>query len=151
MTVFRLDVTLKDAYTRLSRKTYYTEDISAADVGAEYLIADTSATALLVDLAAISEAEVLRYTLGREVAYTDSVVAEANVDEGLTMTVEKVDGFYGTLKVPAPVNSIFNADGSLDVIDALPVAYIANFAVGGGFTFSDGENLVALVKGKLDR
>lgn len=151
LTVFQVTFTLQDAYGRKTRKRYETEDISGADIGAEFLLAHTAAGDLFTDLSNLTEAEVLYYTVGTEVTATDSVVAEANIDEGLTMTVTKPDNKRGTLKVPAPINAVFNADGTVDLTDAAITAYIANFQSGGDFTFSDGEKVDVLVSGKLDK
>lgn len=150
MTVFTLDVTLEDAYGRKTRKHYETEDISGADVGAEYLIAQGFATTLLAALGNLSEAQILYYNLGREVTYAGTLDSGANKDEGITLLARKLDNKIGDLKVPAPVNSVLNPDGTVNILDGLITAYANHFIVGGGFTFSDGENMAELVKGRLD-
>jgi hypothetical protein len=150
MTVFTLDVTLADAYGRKTRKHYETEDISGADLGAEYLAAQAFATTLMAALANLSEAEILYYNLGSETTFTDTADAGANKDEGITVQAKKLDNKLASLKVPAPVNSVIDPDGTVDLTDALVTAYFNHFLVGGGFTCSDGENIVSLVSGRLD-
>ena len=150
MTIFTLAVTLEDDYGRISRKRYETEDISGIDVGAEYLVAQGFATTLLTALGNLSEMDILYYNLGREVTYTDTVVAGANKDVGLTALGRKTDNKLTVIKVPAPVDTVFNPDGTLDITDALVTAYTNHFIATGGFTISDGENIVALVRGRLD-
>lgn len=150
MTVFTLDVTLEDAYGRKTRKRFETEDISGADIGAEYLTAQGFATTLLAALANLSEARVLYYNLGSEVTYTDTVDTGANKDEGITFVARKADNKRDNLKVPAPVNSVINSDGSVDLTDALVTAYTAHFFASGGFTFSDGESVTEVISGRLD-
>lgn len=151
MTVFTLNVTLQDAYGRTTRKLYKTEDIVGVDVGAEYLTAQGFATTLLTALSNLSEAEILYYNLGREVTYSDTADPGANVDEGMTALARKTNNKLVVLKVPAPVNAVFNPDGTLDVLDAVVTAYTNHFIATGGFTISDGENIVALVSGRLDK
>lgn len=151
MTVFLLHVTMVDDYGRTTRKQFETEDISDIDLGDEYLAANVFAGTLLTALMALSEAQVLYYTLGREVTSGDTVVVGANVDEGLTAIARKLDNKLTVLKVPAPVNAVFNPDGTLDILDALVTAYTDHFKVGGGFTTSDGENITDLVRGRLDK
>ncbi len=151
MTVFNVTMVLQDAYGRKTRKLFETEDISAADVGAEFLLARTAAAGLATDLAALTEAELLWYHIGEEVTYTDTADSGANVDEGLTMVVDKPDSKRGNLKVPAPINAVFNADGTLDLTHSAVTAYVTNFQSGGDFTFSDGEKVVNLISGRLDK
>ncbi len=151
MTVFTLNITLEDAYGRTSRKMLRTEDISGADVGAEYLVAQGFVTTLLTALGNLTEANILYYNLGREVTYSDTVDAGANVDEGLTCLARKTNNKIVVLKIPAPVNSVFNPDGTLDITDALVTAYMNHFIATAGFTISDGENITALVSGRLDK
>lgn len=151
MTVFTLSVTMMDAYGRTTRKLYKTEDISGADVGAEYLAAQGFATTFLTALGNLTEAEILYYNLGREVVYSDSVVAGANVDEGLTAVALKTNNKKVVIKVPAPINAVFNADGTLDITDGIVTAYMNHFIATAGFTISDGENIVSLVSGRLDK
>lgn len=151
MTVFTHNVTLVDDYGRITRKQFKTEDISGADLGAEYLSANTFAGTLNTALAALSEAQILYYNLGREVVSGDTVVVGANVDEGLTALARKLNNKLTVLKVPAPMNAVFNPDGTLDILDAIVTAYTDHFKVGGGFTTSDGENITDLVSGRLDK
>jgi len=150
MTVFSLSVTLEDDFGRTTRKRYETEDIVGVDVGAEYLTAQGFVTTLLAALGNLSEARILYYNLGRDVVYSDTVDADANKDQGMTAVARKEDNKLTVLKVPAPVMTIFNPDGTLDILDALVTAYSNHFIATGGFTTSDGENITALVRGRLD-
>lgn len=151
MTVFTLSVTLKDIYSRATRKRFETEDISEIDLGVEYMAAEAFATSLMTALANISEAEIMYFNLGREVVYTDTPDAGSNIDEGMTASALKLDNKLTTIKVPAPVATIFNLDGTLDLVDGIVTAYTNHFLVGGGFTLSDGENITKLVSGSLDK
>jgi hypothetical protein len=55
------------------------------------------------------------------------------------------------LKVPGPINAIFNADGTVNLTHAAVAAFVANFLTGGDFTFSDGEQATAVIRGTLDK
>lgn len=151
MTVFTLNVTMVDDYGRTTRKQFKSEDISGADLGAEYIVANTDAGTLTTALAALSECAILYYNLGREVTSGDTVTTGANIDEGLTAIGRKLNNKLTVMKVPGPVNSVFNPDGTLDILDAVVTAYTDHFKVGGGFTVSDGENITDLVSGRLDK
>lgn len=150
-TVFQMSIQFEDAYGRIGSKRVETEVITGADVGAEFLEARGTAVTLIAAFEALSEAQVLSWSLGEKVVASDSVVAGANLDEGITLVLRKLDNAKGIIKVPAPLNSVLNADGTVDILDALVTAYTDHFEVGGGFTFSDGENQDALLSGRLDR
>lgn len=151
MTVFQLRVTLEDAYSRQTTRSYETEDISGADKGAEFLTARGYAATLITAIEGLSDANVLSWTLGERVVNADSVSGNANVDEGLTLVLRKTDNYKGVLKIPAPVMTVFNPDETADITDPLITAFTDHFVAGNGFTFSDGENQTALVKGRLDK
>jgi len=93
----------------------------------------------------------LAYKVSQRVVYTDSVDAGANRDEGVTFQMRKIDNFLGNIKVPGPINAIFNLDGTVDLTNAAVAAFISNFLSGGDFTFDDGEQASAVVKGSLDK
>lgn len=135
-----------DAYNRRTRKTYHTVSTMADETAAL-----AAAAGLATDLANLSELDILAYTVGQRIVYTDTVDAGANKDEGLTLTIRKVDNFNDDLKVPGPINSIFDANGNADLTDAAVSAFVANFLTGGDFTFSDGEQGTIAVKGVLDK
>lgn len=136
---------LLDAYNRRTRKTYHTVPTMADETAAL-----AAAAALATDLGNLSELDILAYNVSQRIVYTDTVVAGANKDEGVTFTLRKEDNYNDDLKVPGPINSIFDANGNADLTDAAVAAFLANFLVGGDFTFSDGEQATVAVKGTLD-
>jgi hypothetical protein len=148
-TTFNLAVVLEDDYGRQTRKRYELAPITDVDVGAEYILARAIAAGLMTDLGGISEARILSWELSERVAYSDTVTTGANVDEGLTLVVRKADNFKAILKVPAPINSIFDAQGNVDILDAAVTAYHANFVT--DVTLSDGELSAELLSGRLDK
>ena len=151
MTVFNVHFTLRDAFGRRTRKMYQTEDISDLDVGAEFLTAYNEAALLMADLQALTLAEVLYYTVQAQVAVVDTADVGANIDEGITLVVDKSDNKAAILKVPAPTLTVVNADGSVDITAGAVTNYHDNFTTSGKFTVSDGEKATALISGRLDR
>lgn len=135
-----------DAYQRSARKSWYTVDTIADETAAI-----AAAAALATDLGNLTELDILSYTVSRRVVYTDVVVAGANRDEGVTFTLRKVDNYKDNIGVPGPINSIFDANGNVELADAAVTAFIANFLTGGDFVFSDGEQATALLYGTLDK
>jgi len=142
MPIYPLSVSLEDAYGRLLSKRY---DVFAAD----YATALTAAGDFMTDLALITEARILSYTLATKVVYTDSVTAGANRDEGVTFSVRTEDNEKAIIKVPAPENGILNSDGSVDLVDAGVSAFLANY-LAGAILVDDGETVTEVISGRLD-
>jgi len=144
MPTFNLVLTYADGQNREGRKSFESE------VLADWTAAEAAASALITDFEAICDAEVLRYALSQTYIESDAGGATANKDEGITIQVRKTNSERDVLKVPAPVAGMLDGQGNLDIANALVTAYVANFEVGGGWTFSDGENVDEIVGGYLD-
>jgi len=140
---------LIDDFNRRGSKTFST----LASV-ADYAAAAAAAAALQVDLAVLTGMRILAYTLSERIIVVDAATADASRDEGLTMTLRKDDNYNDDLKIPAPILSIFDANGFVITEPALPAAvsdFLANFESGSGvWTFSDGEQYTEFVQGRLD-
>lgn len=135
-----------DAYQRSARKSWHTVDTIADETAAL-----AAAAALATDLANLTELDILAYTISQRVVYTDTVTAGANRDEGVTFTMRKVDNYKDDIKVPGPINSIFDAEGKVIITDAAVAAFVSNFLTGGDFVFSDDEQAIAILYGSLDK
>jgi len=147
MPEYQMTVELVDDYNRLTRKLYRTVDTIADEDEAT-----TAATSLIGHLEALSELRVLAYTLGQRHVISDTVVTGANKDEGVTFTLLKIDNRKDDLKVPGPINAIFDENGNVILTNTAVVNYIAHFLSGtGDWTFSDGEQATEIVKGTLDK
>lgn len=146
MPEYTLTVTFVDSYGREGRKMF-----TSVPTIADEATAITSAGVLLTALANAMEADILRYTLSRETVYADTLDAGANVDEGGIFTLRKEDTKKGALRIPSPVNAMFNADGSLDLTSAIVTSLATEFFTGSDWTFSDGEQATALVSGYIER
>lgn len=150
MPEFQVTYELVDDYNRSGRKTFLT-----ASSTADFAAAAAAAAALAVDVAVLTEMRILAYSVSQRIAYTDAVTAGANRDEGVTFTLRKPDNLKDDIKIPAPINSIFDELGNVITSPSLPAAvsdFLDNFADGtGSFTFSDGEQWSEFVKGVLDK
>lgn len=142
MPVYQCSISMVDAYGRPVSKRV---DINAAD----YATALTQAGDFVDDLQAITEAEVLAYSVATKVVYSGTLTAGANRDEGATFSVRTEDNEKATVKVPAPKNAIFNSDGTVDLANALVTDLFANY-LGDLVLVDDGETVIALLGGRLD-
>jgi hypothetical protein len=143
MAIFPVSFSLVDAYGRPATKRF---DVDAVDHAA----AMTAAGAFAADLAGITELRILSYVVGERVTYTDTADAGANRDEGVTLSVRTADNEKAVIKVPGPVNAIFNPDGSVDLTDGAVTAFIANY-LAGTVLVDDGETVTELISGRLDK
>ncbi len=146
MPVYDVSYGMVDAYKRKTNKRFETV-VTVADFPA----ALSAAAGLASDLANLTELEILDYKVSQRVVYSDSLVPGANKREVVTLVLRKQDNQNGVIKVPGPLNAIFNADGTVDLTDAAVTAFAANFLVGGDFTFSDGEQATEVLSGRLDK
>lgn len=143
MPSYPCNISLVDAYGRAITKQV---EISAAD----YATALTNASDFMDDLQAITEAEVLYYSVATKVVYSGTLTAGANRDEGATLSVRTTDNEKAVIKIPAPMNAIFNTDGTVNTANALVTALMANYT-GAKVLVDDGETVIALLGGKLDK
>lgn len=146
-----LSVTLADFGGNTSTLRF---DLDFADLAALVTgIADiTGAGGLIADLAAVTNAAVVAYSLGEE--YKEAVVASQygaadSQVEDIALITAKIDGEpgkYANLRIPAPVTGIFLAGpgpeaDQVDVTDVALRAYLNNFIAAGIALVSDGENI----------
>ena len=137
---------LVDAYGYQTTKSFTTVSTMA-----DFPTGLAAAAALASDIADISGLDVLAYSLRQRVIYTDTADAGSKVDVGATFVLRKADNYKGIVKVPGPVDSIFNADGTVDMTDGLVTAFVGNFITGSDWTFSDGEQASVAISGRLDK
>lgn len=142
MPTFETTYAMVDAYNRATSKRL---DLVAADVGAAITLAGDVAA----DLAGVSGARILSYTVKVRTVYNDVVTAGSNKDEGATISVRTADNERAIFTIPAPEATIFNADGSVDLVDAAFAAFSANY-VNGDILVDDGEVVTEIISGRLD-
>ncbi len=139
---FLSTVLMQDAFGRRSTRRFEQEAIS-------FVTALADMAALVVDLEALSDSEVLRTAVSQVVEVSDTVTALANKDEGLTLQFDLGAGKSAAHKVISPDKSIFDENGNADLTDTKVSDYVANFT-SGAFLISDGEVVLGVNKGTLD-
>jgi len=144
MPTYVVRYTLVDSEGREGTKTFETQNL------ADYAAALVAADALADDLAVVSGAEILRYSISEILTYVDAVTAGSNKDEGVTLVVRKTDSMRDVIRIPAPTKTYLDGSGNVDITDAGVLSYFDNFTSSGDFLFSDGELAVTLLSGKLD-
>ena len=147
MPEFQVKFDLVDAYNRTGRKSF---DTVATLV--DFAAAAAAAAALAVDLAVLTKMRILAYNISQRIVFTDAVTAGANKDEGLNITLRKEDNFKDNIRIPAPIDAIF--DGQGNVITPTPAAvqdFIDHFFTTGSFAFSDGEQAIEFTGGVLEK
>jgi len=142
MPIFRATFSLVDAY---GRNATMRRDIDALDQPTALVAAGDFAA----DLADLTELRILWYEIAQRQVYTDTVDAGANRDEGATFSVRTEDNEKATIKVPGPINAIFNADGSVDLTHSAVAAFMANY-LAGTVLVDDGEVVTEILSGRLD-
>jgi hypothetical protein len=135
---------LQDAYSRRTSKQW---DGTATTVAA----AQTDATALSIDLDAVSLASTVKDVVSEERIVAGVPQAGANVDAGGTLHCRLDNGKLYALKIPAINPALVNPDGSIKIDDALIVAFVAHFQSGGEYTVSEGNLITGIEYGELDR
>ncbi len=143
MTIYQMSVSYQDAFERRGTKRY---ELDAID----HPTAVTNALALADALAGIMLADILSYSVGLDVIYADSVVAGANKDTGVTISVDLGGGKRASLKIPTPLLTLINPDGTLDMADAL-ITTLETLFTSGKVLISDGETALDFINGKLDK
>jgi len=143
MADFQATITLQDSFDRRSTKRF-------EGAFADFAACQTALVLLVADLDALSTAQVIGYSAGQKDSYSGSLVAGANLDAGITLSVLKDDNEKAVLKVPSPLLTVVNPDGTVDTTNALVTDYVDNWITGTWYV-SDGETVDSLLSGKLDR
>ncbi len=144
MARFKLTLTLEDAFKRKSVRRF---DVEAAD----FATALTNAATFASDYADIADAQILKYEVGQPFEYSDTIVAGANIDAGITLTMEiNNSSKEAAVKVPSPDLAVVNADGTVNLTHTKITTLMSHF-LSGFVLVSDGEVVTALKRGKLDR
>lgn len=113
--------------------------------------AQTDATNLMADFAAVSLAGVRGRTFNVFEVQSEAVETGANVDAGGTVHVRLNNGKKHALKIPAIDPALVNPDGTIDITAQAITDYVANFETAGQFRVSEGNYVVEILYGELDR
>lgn len=134
-------------------------------------VTDGQVQALGANLAALTQLGLIEAMVTKPVSITaTSAVAESTRSAGAAVRYRKSssspsNGGVWTLKIPQPVAALVNADGGLDIANAVFNNFAENFddglgllAVAGDFYISHGEELMeatasdnAVISGELDK
>lgn len=136
--------TLVDSYSRNGSKKFEGRATTLSQ-------AQTDATALLADLAAVTLAGAYRRTFNVAEVISEAVESGANLDAGATLHCRLDNGKQYAFKIPAIDPDLVNPDGSLDLSAAAITDFIANFESGGAYRVSEGNYVTAILYGELDR
>lgn len=142
---FTATVTLQDGKKRQTTKRYETKtDVLAT--------AQLAVLALAADLLAVSDLGIVTvtYSLGDDTE-ASSAEATSNVDVGATFRCRLNNTKVAAHKVPGFPMAKVAPGGSIDVTDADVAAYFANFESAGEFTVSEGNHIIELLSGQLDK
>jgi hypothetical protein len=136
--------TMVDDYARVGVKRF-------EGVATTLAQAQTDATALMTDLAAVTLCGASKRTFSQGEALSEGIETGANIDAGGTLHVRLNNSKQHAIKIPAIDPQLVNADGSIDIGANAIIDFVANFEQAGPYRLSEGNYVVALLYGELDR
>jgi len=143
MADFLYTMTFYDAFAGVATRSYH---ITALDFIAARVVAD----AQLAAGAALSTAGIQKDSLAEITSIAGVVGASSNIDEGITFQYNIGGGKRASISFPAPLTTVVNSDRSVDLSNPLVTAWNAQY-LAGNILVSDGEGVVSVVKGQLDK
>lgn len=145
MAIFTATYELYDSAGRTGRKLVEFDSV-------DFATAETAAGALADDLQAITELELISYTVASRTVYGSGVqTAGSNLDEAGVFSLRKTDGYKASHRVPGIIQAArTTGSDALDTTNAAVVAYFQNWITGDA-RMSDGEQISALLKGVLEK
>jgi len=142
---FAASITLLDSYGRRTIKRIETDEVTLA-------LAITALTAYMSALDDVTDLEATKIIYHDvETAIVFAGEALSNLDVGATFRVLLDNGKEASHKIPGFPASLVEANGAIDVAGAEVVAYFANFLLAGPCRLSDGNYVVEVLSGSLDR
>ena len=145
MPEFDVNFQLVDSMGRPGRKNFQTVATMV-----DFAAAKVAANSMAIALDNVTQMAILAYSVAERTIYSDSIDAQANKDEGATITLRKADNRNAVHRIPAPVQALRLQDGTVDLANAALIAYFAQFFAGGDFTLSDGELVALVLRGLID-
>jgi len=144
MPLYPAKIWFADAYGRETTRTY---QVNAADFAA----AETALQTFVPLVQAVTMLHAYKSRLSSDTLYAGVVTANANKDEGQTISAEigGVTGKKGSIQLPGPTLAIRNSDGTIDIDSAVMLALEAGFAAQ-DIRVSDGETVDSFIKSTLD-
>ncbi|MCK5643001.1 MAG: hypothetical protein KAJ19_19495 [Gammaproteobacteria bacterium] len=143
MADYLYSMTFNDDFSGVVTRSYH---IIAADFIAARVISD----AMLLAATNLSTAGIQKDSLAEQGLPAVAAGAGSNIDVGATFQYDIGGGKRASLNFPAPLTSVINPDRSVDLADGLVVAWHAQF-VAGNVLISDGEGVISVLRGTLDK
>ena len=145
MPIYPAKLWMVDAYGRETTRTY---GVNAAD----FATAESQLTAFVPLVQAVTMLHVYKARLSSDQLFAGVVTANANRDEGQTISAEigGVTGKKGSIQLPGPTLAIRNPDGTIDLTDVAMTALETGFATN-DIRVSDGETVDSFIKSTLDK
>ena len=144
MPLYKVGLTLKDAYNRTTKRSFQMDDLNlaAAQVNlALWVVAYQNATKL----------QLLESRLTEVITFAGAPGAGSNIDEGATFRAAlDTPNKYASVQVPAVIDAARGPNGVIDMANAAIVAWAAFYA-SGLITASDGETVTVIESGILDK
>lgn len=139
-----LGLTIVDAYNRRSTKKF---EGTATTIDQ----AQTDKAALLADLAAVSLCGAVMATYSQQEVVSEAVETGANIDAGGTLHCRLNNGKLYSLKIPGIDPALVNSDGTIKIAAPAITNYVANFMQAGAYRVSEGNHIISVEYGELDR
>lgn len=139
-----INVTWLDDYGRTTTKRYESNRTTLADCL-------TDAALLIAAMGDISDAGVVKFEIVDAVANAVAATSLANLDVGGTLHVILDNGKGYPLHIPMIKPTLVGSGGAIDVSDEDIVAFTDLFLTGGHFRMSEGNYLVSVKSGELDK
>jgi hypothetical protein len=143
----KLSCTMADAYGRTTKRVFGMETQATL---ADYITAAAAFVAALEDVTDLS-LQRSTFLIDYDAGVFD-VTAGANVDVGATASgwVADAVGKKASMRIPGIKPALVSADGSV-AITSVVATFLALFEDEAAFNLSDGEQIEAWIKARLDR
>lgn len=142
----KLHLTLDDAYGRTTHRVYGMEEVTTLAQ------MQTDAAEFLAALENVTDLGCVKASISFDVTSPEfAETAGANVDTGGTFSGWIDAGMKkGSMKIPAIKPALVGSDGTIAISGATAI-FLALFEDADVFNLSDGEQIEAWIKGKLDK
>lgn len=139
----RVTLTLIDAWSRTTTRSAECTETVLANVLA-------AAAALQTDWAALTLLGQVGRTVTDEAPLAIAAAAGCNRNETASLRCRLDNGKVHVFSIPDPVAAVIDADGTLDIADAIITDFVANFMLAGLFRVSEGNYVTNILSGKMD-
>ena len=144
MPLYQVGLTLKDAYNRITHRTFKFDDLTLAG-------AVINVGLFVTAYQDITELQVIESRLTDVVTYAGAPQAGSNIDEGATFRAAlDTPNKYASVSVPGIIAAARGPNGVIDMTNADITTWVG-FYESGLVTASDGETVTTIESGILDK